>query len=70
VGAAKRGEGWDALERFQPDCAVDPGRFARGTALTVVPIQQYGQFRLAISVMSDVNEFFGKPGKYLIYMPG
>jgi hypothetical protein len=24
------------LERFQPDCAVDPGRFARGTALRLL----------------------------------
>jgi hypothetical protein len=35
----------------------------------IVPIQESGQFRLAISGMCDVNAFFGKPGKCLIYMP-
>jgi hypothetical protein len=31
----------DALERFQPDCAVDPGRFARGTALRLLAMARH-----------------------------
>jgi hypothetical protein len=29
------------LERFQPDCAVDPGRFARGTALRLLAMARH-----------------------------
>jgi hypothetical protein len=30
-----------ALERFQPACAVDPGRFARGTALRLLAMARH-----------------------------
>jgi hypothetical protein len=30
-----------SLERFQPDCAVDPGRFARGTALHLLAMARH-----------------------------
>jgi hypothetical protein len=29
------------LERFQPACAVDPGRFARGTALRLLAMARH-----------------------------
>jgi hypothetical protein len=31
----------DELEPFQPDCAVDPGRFARGTALRLLAMARH-----------------------------
>jgi hypothetical protein len=31
----------ERLERFQPDCAVDPGRFARGTALRLLAMARH-----------------------------
>jgi hypothetical protein len=41
MGKTHRPAGADPLERFQPDCAVDPGRFARGTALRLLAMARH-----------------------------